>query len=163
MYMILKERNTDLSLSFSFKVDGFNYVVFVSSETMKCFGCGGEGHLVRSCPKDCGAQRAAAGGDPPVAAAAAPGGDPPVAAAAAAEGDPPVAAAAGGDPPVGAAAAPGGDPPDVTPAPVTVWGTPVVAARAVISAPVAPVPVVAGALIPEVSSETNIEAIHRRF
>ena len=70
VFMILKERNTDLSLSFSFKVDGFNYVVFVSSETMKCFGCGGEGHLVRSCPRDCGARRAAAGGDPPVAAAA---------------------------------------------------------------------------------------------
>ena len=79
--MILKERNTDLSLSFSFKVNGLNYLVFVSSETMKCFGCGGEGHLVRSCPRDCGARRAAAGGDPPVAAAAASGGDPPVAAA----------------------------------------------------------------------------------
>ena len=109
------------------------------------------------------------GGDQPVAVAAAA-----AAAAAAAEGDPPVAAAAasGGDPPVAAAAASEGDlPADVTPAPVTVWGTPVVAARLVLSAPVgpsvvgsppkAPVPVVVGALIPLVSPETNIEAITR--
>lgn len=33
------------------KMDGFDYVVFVSSGTFKCFGCGGEGHLVRACPE----------------------------------------------------------------------------------------------------------------
>ena len=121
VFMILKERNTDLSLSFSFKVDGFNYVVFVSSETMKCFGCGGEGHLVRTCPRDCGARRAAAGGDPPA---------------------------------------------DVTPAPVTVWGTHCYREAVFFCCggavrrgdpPAAPVPVVAGALVPEVSSEADIE------
>ena len=98
VYMILKDRKTDLSLSFSFKVDGFNYVVFVSSETMKCFGCGAEGHMIRSCPGGCGARRAAPGRDPPAAASAAPGGDPPAAAS----------AAPGGDPPAAAGAAPGG-------------------------------------------------------
>ncbi|KAI3351514.1 hypothetical protein L3Q82_020359 [Scortum barcoo] len=30
---------------------GFNYNVFVTSETMKCFGCGAEGHLTRACPE----------------------------------------------------------------------------------------------------------------
>ena len=59
-------------------------------------------------------------------------------------------------------------PADVTPAPVAVWGTPVVAAKPFFSAPVglsvagdspaAPVLVVAGALVPEVSSEANIDA-----
>lgn len=27
-------------------------MVFATSETMKCFGCGAEGHLIRSCPKN---------------------------------------------------------------------------------------------------------------
>lgn len=32
-----------------FKVDGFDYTNFATTETMKCFGCGQEGHLVHSC------------------------------------------------------------------------------------------------------------------
>ena len=49
--MILKDNTADLNLTFSFKVDGFTYVVFATSDTMKCFGCGEEGHLVLSCPR----------------------------------------------------------------------------------------------------------------
>ena len=66
----------------------------------------------------------APGGDPPVVVAVAPGG----VVAVAPGGDPRVAVVApGGDPRV-AVVAPGGDPPaDAAPAPVTVWGTPVVA------------------------------------
>lgn len=42
---------SELNLSFSFKIEGFNYMVFALSESKKCFGCGGEGHLIRSCPE----------------------------------------------------------------------------------------------------------------
>lgn len=39
VFMVL-DNTDDLCLSFNFKVDGFSYMVFASSETMKCFGCG---------------------------------------------------------------------------------------------------------------------------
>lgn len=51
VFMILKDNAGELNLSFTFKIEGFNYMVFASSESMKCFGCGGEGHLIRSCPE----------------------------------------------------------------------------------------------------------------
>ncbi|KAI3376787.1 hypothetical protein L3Q82_000387 [Scortum barcoo] len=51
LYMILKDADSHLNLTLNFKVDGFNYNVFVTSETMKCFGCGAEGHLIRACPE----------------------------------------------------------------------------------------------------------------
>lgn len=50
VFMILKDNATDLNLTFSFKVEGFNYVVFATSDTMKCLVCDDECHLVRSCP-----------------------------------------------------------------------------------------------------------------
>uniref|UniRef100_A0A8D0CPZ8 CCHC-type domain-containing protein n=1 Tax=Sander lucioperca TaxID=283035 RepID=A0A8D0CPZ8_SANLU len=50
-FMILKDNAADLNLTFSFKVEGFSYVVFATLDTMKCFGCGEEGHLVRFCPR----------------------------------------------------------------------------------------------------------------
>ncbi|KAE8284778.1 Transposon TX1 uncharacterized 82 kDa protein ORF 1 [Larimichthys crocea] len=99
VYMVLKDPTTDLNLSFSFKVDGFNYMVFATNETMKCFGCGIEGHLIRSCPGRGGTKQPAA------ATAAARGGEPPQPARseAAAGGEPPQPArseaAAGGEPP----------------------------------------------------------------
>ena len=49
--MALKEKDRCLNLSFTKKVDGYNYRVFASSENMKCFGCGAEGHQIRSCPQ----------------------------------------------------------------------------------------------------------------
>uniref|UniRef100_A0A3Q3EXU5 CCHC-type domain-containing protein n=1 Tax=Labrus bergylta TaxID=56723 RepID=A0A3Q3EXU5_9LABR len=51
VFMVMKNNSDDLNLSFNFKVDGFNYMVFATSATMKCFGCGAEGHLIRSCPE----------------------------------------------------------------------------------------------------------------
>ncbi len=38
-------------MSFKFKVDGFDYVVFATSDTMRCFLCGQEGHVRHACPK----------------------------------------------------------------------------------------------------------------
>lgn len=38
--MILKSETDEFSVAFKFKIDGFDYIVFVSSETIKCFGCG---------------------------------------------------------------------------------------------------------------------------
>ena len=46
VYMIPKDADSHLNLSLSFKIDGFNYIIFVSSDTMKCFGCGAEGHVI---------------------------------------------------------------------------------------------------------------------
>uniref|UniRef100_A0A8C9WWL4 CCHC-type domain-containing protein n=1 Tax=Sander lucioperca TaxID=283035 RepID=A0A8C9WWL4_SANLU len=50
-HVFMKDNAADLNLTFSFKVEGFSYVVFATSDTMKCFGCGEEGHLVRFCPR----------------------------------------------------------------------------------------------------------------
>ena len=61
VYMILNE-NKDLNLTFSFKVDGFNYTVFATSDKMKCFECGAEGHLIRSCPERAASATAQAAG-----------------------------------------------------------------------------------------------------
>lgn len=49
VFMTLIDPTSDLNLSLDFRIDGFNYVVFATAETMKCFGCGAEGHLIRSC------------------------------------------------------------------------------------------------------------------
>ena len=48
--MILNKKDEELNLVFNVKVEDFDYVVFVNSGTLKCFGCGKEGHLVRACP-----------------------------------------------------------------------------------------------------------------
>lgn len=46
---ILKDKESHLNVS-SLNVHGFNYMVFVSSENLRWFGCETEGHHVRSCP-----------------------------------------------------------------------------------------------------------------
>ncbi|KAF7653674.1 hypothetical protein LDENG_00079810 [Lucifuga dentata] len=51
IFMILKDNSEELNLSFNFRIDGFNYMVFATSETMKCFACGMEGHLICLCPE----------------------------------------------------------------------------------------------------------------
>lgn len=71
--MALNDDLNDLNLSIKLKVDGFDYVVFVSSDTtMKCFGCGMHGHLVRDCPNERGEKT-----ERTVGGSAAPASDPP--------------------------------------------------------------------------------------
>lgn len=48
--MTLNGGTDSLNLVFKFKIDGFDYTGHVSTDDMKCFGCGREGHLIRSCP-----------------------------------------------------------------------------------------------------------------
>lgn len=56
VFMILKNNNEELNLVFKFRVDDYDYNVYVTSEKMKCFGCGVEGHLIRSCPEKTAAE-----------------------------------------------------------------------------------------------------------
>ncbi|KAI2646017.1 Transposon TX1 uncharacterized 82 kDa protein [Labeo rohita] len=49
VYMIVQD-DAELDLSLSFKVDGFEYVIFVTTAKTRCFGCGNFGHLIRNCP-----------------------------------------------------------------------------------------------------------------
>lgn len=49
--MILKSETDELSVAFKFKMDGYDYIVFASSETMRCFGCRQEGHVRRASPE----------------------------------------------------------------------------------------------------------------
>ena len=52
VYIIQKnEYNDELKVVMKFKVDGFDYTIFATTESMKCFGCGLEGHLARGCPE----------------------------------------------------------------------------------------------------------------
>ena len=52
VYMILNNRNEELNLCFHVKVEEYDYVIFfATTSVMKCFGCGEEGHTVRSCPR----------------------------------------------------------------------------------------------------------------
>ena len=47
LFMILNNSNEELNLSFCLKID----VLFATSNVMKCFGCGKEGHVIRVCPE----------------------------------------------------------------------------------------------------------------
>ncbi len=47
--MVLKNNEEELNLVFKYKIDGYDYTVHVTSELMKCFGCGTVGHLIRAC------------------------------------------------------------------------------------------------------------------
>lgn len=51
VFMVLKQGVEELNVSFKFTIDGFDYVIFVTTETMKCFNCKREGHMVRACPE----------------------------------------------------------------------------------------------------------------
>ncbi len=43
LHLILNNRNEELSLVFKLKVDDFDYVIFATSDSMKCFSCDKEG------------------------------------------------------------------------------------------------------------------------
>lgn len=43
VYMVLKDWTAELNLSCTVKVDNFPYMLFVTTEQMKCFGCGCRG------------------------------------------------------------------------------------------------------------------------
>lgn len=49
IYMILKD-DEELELSLHLKVDDFDYVIYATTDKMKCFNCGEVGHLIRACP-----------------------------------------------------------------------------------------------------------------
>lgn len=56
VHMILNNQNEELNLAMKFKIDDFHYVIFATSDSMKCFGCGQEGHVIRVCPEKSAAQ-----------------------------------------------------------------------------------------------------------
>lgn len=40
-------RTEELNLAFNLRADDYDHVIFATSDTMKCFSCGKEGHLIR--------------------------------------------------------------------------------------------------------------------
>jgi len=48
--MIVKD-DAELDLTFKFRIDDFDYVVFATPGKMKCFGCNKVRHLIRDCPE----------------------------------------------------------------------------------------------------------------
>lgn len=73
VYMIVNN-DADLDLALNFRVDDFDYVVFITTDRIKCYGCGMAGHLARACPNKQGTasvEGAANGGEPPADEAAA--------------------------------------------------------------------------------------------
>uniref|UniRef100_A0A674NT60 CCHC-type domain-containing protein n=1 Tax=Takifugu rubripes TaxID=31033 RepID=A0A674NT60_TAKRU len=58
--MVLNNNEEELKPGLRFRVDDFDYTVFTRpTDSQKCFGCGEEGHLIRSCPKGAEARRPA--------------------------------------------------------------------------------------------------------
>jgi len=57
--MILNSQSDPLNLSVKLSIEGKDYTVFISSESMKCFVCGEFGHVRQTCPRRDGPDPAA--------------------------------------------------------------------------------------------------------
>ncbi|TWW71152.1 hypothetical protein D4764_17G0006350 [Takifugu flavidus] len=64
--MVPNNDKEGLNMALHFRVDDFDYTFFVTTDSLKCFGCGKEGHVIWSCPYGTEARRPA---NPPVSAA----------------------------------------------------------------------------------------------
>ncbi len=51
VFMVLKDNNEELDLTFNFKHGEFNYAIFATTNNMRCLSCGELGHFVRACPR----------------------------------------------------------------------------------------------------------------
>ncbi len=59
LFMILNA-DEELDLSLHLKVDDCDYIIYATTEKMKCFNCGGVGHLIRTCPSKTNENRSVA-------------------------------------------------------------------------------------------------------
>lgn len=50
VFMILNSHSDPLNLSVKLTIEGKDYTIFISSESMKCFICGDFGHVRQTCP-----------------------------------------------------------------------------------------------------------------
>lgn len=51
VFMILNSQSDPLNLSVKLSIDGKDYTIFISSESMRCFVCGEFGHVRQTCPR----------------------------------------------------------------------------------------------------------------
>lgn len=50
--MVLHNNKEELNVALRFRVDEFDYTVYVNTNSLKCFGCGEVSHVIRSRPKN---------------------------------------------------------------------------------------------------------------
>lgn len=47
----MKNDTEELNIALKFRIEGSDYVIFATTEMMKCFRCSKQGHLACSCPE----------------------------------------------------------------------------------------------------------------